>query len=113
MLTIKTTSTNFCVEISRKSFVDLLDSESFVTQNAAFRTGFGSLCRRLENIKGVSDVRYDNMSGPNVFLTVDHENNRPEMIRLVMDTIEQHLEWCADLAKDPRVIERRAFQPAC
>lgn len=109
-LAFVTTQRSYSIEIGTGRALDLLDSESYVTNQAAFEPGAQTLCEKLESIPGVRDVEYDGHFGPHVFLTIEDEHDSNAAKAQIAEVIEGHLKWCAQLTKDPRVAAGRASQ---
>ncbi len=101
------TCTSYAIPVDDDRFLDLLDSESHVTDNAAFGKDAQTLGAKLDAIDGVSAVEYDGHFGANVFLTIDAENDGAKIKQQINETIELHLNWCATLTKAGHAIARR------
>ena len=99
-LSFEVTCRSYSIEIARKAFLDLMDSESHVTDNAAYKPGAQTLCDKLGKLPGVSDVEYNGHCGASVFMTIAGEDDNDALKASITQTIETHLAWCAKLKKD-------------
>ncbi len=93
------TQRSYSVKIKQDRFIDLLDSESHVTNHAAYESGYFTLCDKLSILPGVDGVEYSGHFGSYVFLTICDENDTPDLKTKIADTITEHLEWCKSLQK--------------
>lgn len=101
------TRSSFAIEIDRDKFLDLLDSESHVTGNAAYKVGRETLCQKLEQIDGVSGVEYSGHFGAAVYLTIESVSDTPDGREAIRSIIKSHLDWCRGLEKVAHVVEAR------
>jgi hypothetical protein len=101
------TRTSYAVAIEEAAFLDLIDSESYVTGNAAFDVGNETLSTKLETLPGISGVDYSGHYGAFVYLTIDADVDKPKLHERASKLIDRHLAWCAKLTKAPHIVERR------
>lgn len=101
-------SSRFSIAIDNDKFLDLLDSESYVTSNAAYQGDNETLCQKLGRLSGVFDVDYNGHFGAAVHLTIDTDSDKPELRDEIRATIRDHLDWCGSLEKASWVVEQRA-----
>ena len=98
----------YVVEIDNNRFLDLLDSESYVTGNAALSSSNKTLDDKLREQFGIEDVDYDGHFGAAITMTIQDEDDSPELREKIAQVIADHLSWCALLPKRADVIARRA-----
>lgn len=101
------TRTSYAIEIDNDKFLDLLDSESHVTENAAFDFGKQTLCQRLDEETAAEDIEYNGHFGAAVYVTLEVEDDTEENHATILAIIEEHLEWCATLEKRASTVARR------
>lgn len=106
-LAFEATSTSFAIVIDRDAFLDLLDSESHVTENAAYRSGNCTLCEKLQRTVA-RDVEYSGHFDSYVYLAIRVEDDTSANRATILQIIQDHLAWCASLPKRPEVVTRRA-----
>jgi len=102
------TTRSYAIAIEDDPFLDLLDSESYVTENAAFKEGQETLSSKLDALPGVSKTDYNGHFRAYVYLTIDDDEDKPALKTKIARIIEKHLAWCAKLPKAQHVIDRRA-----
>lgn len=107
MLNFEVTRRSYAIEIEEERFLDLLDSESYVTDNAALKSGSQTLCEKLGQLDGVDDVNYDGHFGSYIYLMIDDEDDTDDLKKKINDVIEEHLKWCSSLKKAWHVLKRR------
>lgn len=107
-MTFEITRRSFALEIPKAAFLDLEDSESYVSNNAAFKTGAQTLCSKLDALPGISNIEYNGHFGAFVYLSIDDEDDTPELRAQITQIITDHLAWCATLPKAAHVVARRA-----
>lgn len=91
------TRTSYAIEIDQDKFLALLDSESYVTDSAAYReAGAQSLFAKLIKTPA-EDVEYNGHFGCNVYLSLDVENDTDEVRAQIIGVINNHLDWCLTL----------------
>ena len=104
--------TSYSIEIEDKAFLDLLDSESYVTDHAAFAPDMKPLSERLHHIPGVRNVEYNGHFGAAIFFDIEAEYDHAETKAMIAHVVNTHLEWCASLEKREDVVKRRAAEQA-
>jgi hypothetical protein len=97
-LVFEPTRVSFSLEISDKQMIDLMNSESHVTDNAAYKEGNSTLCDKLKETNAHT-VEYDGHFGAAIYLTLDVEDDTPDERTKIASIIEKHLKWCAKLKK--------------
>jgi len=97
----------YAIDIDEDRFLDLLDSESHVSDHAAFQAGQKTLCDKLKPLPGVWDVDYNGHSGAAIYMTIDDDVDSQDLRDRIAATIEEHLDWCSGLDKQEHVVERR------
>ena len=107
-LAFEATATSYAIAIDGDRFLDLLDSESYVSENAAFKDGAETLCEKLKKLPGVRDVEYSGHFGSAVYLSLPVGDDLPAVRKRILAVIERHLKWCAKLPKRLEVRQRRA-----
>ncbi|BCH33165.1 hypothetical protein MesoLjLc_50950 [Mesorhizobium sp. L-8-10] len=106
-LAFEVTCRSYAIEIDRDKFLDLMDSESYATDSAAFKQGERTLAEKLDDISGVSDIEYNGHFGAAVYLSISADEDNYALRLQISETIEAHLQWCAKLPKVDHVVERR------
>lgn len=96
-----------CAHIDQDSFLALLDSESYATDNAAYKDGNKTLHQQLEARTKATEVDYGGHSGSYVYFTLDVDVNTAETLAEIEAVIEEHLQWCKTLELVDHVKERR------
>jgi hypothetical protein len=96
------TNRAYSIEIAETAFIDLLDSESYVTGSAALSPGMTTLGDKLDRLPGVTDTEYDGHFGAAIYVRIDAEDDGPELHRLIETIITDHLAWCKGLKKKRR-----------
>lgn len=107
-LTIIPQTIRCCVEIDEARFLDLLDSESYVTGHAAYGPGKETLRDMLLDFAALSDIAYDGHFGAAIYFTIDADVDQRLLAAEIEPIIKDHLDWCASLPKASHIIERRA-----
>jgi hypothetical protein len=108
MLTFEKTITSYCIAIEDDQLMLALeDSESYVTDNAAFADGNMTLCQKLDELDGVQDIDYNGHFGNHVFLSIEVDHDNAKTKRKISKVIEEHLAWCQTLEIVDHVKERR------
>ena len=102
------TTRSYSIQIEDDPFLDLLDSESYVSGNAAFDKGQATLNEKLEKLPGVTKVDYNGHFGGAVYLTIDCDEDTTSLKKQIARIIERHLAWCATLPKAEHVVVQRA-----
>ena len=92
--TFEVTRRSYAIRIDEDDFIDLLNSESYVTDHAAFKDGNETLTGKLDRLPGVSKVEYDGHYGAAVYLWIDAGKDVPELQATISKTIDRHLAWC-------------------
>lgn len=92
-------SVSYAVDVPVDAFSCLMDSESYVTGNAAFQTGNLSLSDKLDRLVGVSECDYSGHYGAHIFFNVDSEFDGEEKHKEISGVILEHLLWCATVPK--------------
>jgi hypothetical protein len=98
-LVFEPTRVAFALEISDKQMIDLMDSESHVTNDAAFKEGNSTLCEKLDRETSAHAIEYNGHFGAAVYLTLDVDADTPDERKKIASIIEKHLKWCAKLKK--------------
>ena len=106
-LKFEITGRKYAIDIEESKFMDLLDSESYVTNGGAFQPGCQTLCEKLNPMPGVWGVDYNGHFGAAVYMTIDADEDTNERKTEIAAIIQKHLEWCAGLHKQEHVVERR------
>lgn len=106
-LSFEATATCFSIEIAEDAFLDLLDSESHVTENAAYAQGQQTLGEKLDRTVA-RDVEYDGHFGAAVYLKIEAADDTPANREAISQAIREHLTWCATLNKRSDVVARRS-----
>lgn len=88
-------------------FQALLDSESYVTGGAAFKNGNAPLSECLNKETMASRTDYNGHFGPHIVFDLDVEDDTPEQKALILEIIEEHLDWCMTLPVREDVKEQR------
>jgi hypothetical protein len=99
--------TRYSIEIAHDDFVALEDSESYVTDNAAFKPGQQTLSEKLNALPDVSDVDYNGHFGAAVYLTMAVDVDTDFVFLSIKRIITAHLKWCKSLPIAPHVAKRR------
>lgn len=107
MLKFEATQTSYAIEIDEHRFLDLLDSESYVTENAAYNNGNETLFKKLNDLPGIFDIDYNGHFGSAVYLKIDIDDDTDELKAQISNIIEKHLKWCSKLKKRDNVVKRR------
>lgn len=97
MFNFEVTRRSYSVEINQDDFLNLLDSESHVTNDAAFQSGNSTLSEKLEKISGVSAVDYSGHYGSAIYFDIDADDDTDELKSIISETITNHLLWCKEL----------------
>lgn len=106
------TKRSYAIAIEDEAFLNLLDSESYVSDNAAFKDGKDTLCAKLNALPGVSKVDYNGHFGAYVYIDIDDDEDKQKLKTQIARAIEKHLAWCAKLPKAQHVIDARAARKA-
>lgn len=106
------TKRSYAIAIEDNAFLDLLDSESYVSGNAAFKEGKQTLSQKLDALPGVYNVDYNGHFRAFVYLDIEDGEDKPRLKTQIARIIEKHLAWCAKLPKAQHVIDRRAAHDA-
>lgn len=101
-------TSRYAIEIEANSFLALLDSESYVTDSAAFKAGNQMLSEKLEKQTAAMRVEYNGHFGNYVYLDLNEEDNNEATHALITGIIEEHLTWCGSLPIQEHVKKRRA-----
>ena len=107
-LKFEVTQRSYSIEIDDESFLDLIDSESYVTENAAYQKGVETLSQKLNKLPGVWDADYNGHFGAAIYLKIDVDDDTEALQIQIGEIIEKHLKWCAGLPKRKDVLQRRA-----
>lgn len=91
--------TSYSIEIEQNLFLNLLDSESYVTDHATYKDDNKTLCEKLGQITGVNDIEYNGHFGNFIYLTIDKDVDNKKTKDQISKIIEDHLEWCKNLEK--------------
>lgn len=102
-----TISRTLSYEVSDERFLALLDSESYVTCNAAYKSGNQTLVERLGEETVVGTVNYDGHFGAQIIIEIDEDDFTPQNLATIEIVINDHLDWCQKLELVPHVRERR------
>ena len=109
---LEITRRSYAITIEDGPFLDLLDSESYVSDNAAFKVGKQTLSDKLDELPGVSGTDYNGHFGAAVYLTIDADEDKPKLHERISRIIDRHLHWCAKLPKAGHVVEKRQKRKA-
>lgn len=101
------TQTSYAVYIDKDDFLSLMDSESYVTEDAAYKPGNKSLHEKLNEFPGVNNVEYDGHFGNYIFLSIDADEDDTCLHEDIYETIMAHIEWCKTLDVVDWVKEKR------
>lgn len=101
-LKFEITVRSYTIAIERDQMLDLMDSESHVTDDAAYKPGAQTLCDKLGKLPGVADVEYNGHLGAAIYFSISDEDDNDALKATIASTIETHLKWCKKLKKDPR-----------
>jgi hypothetical protein len=96
------TSTSYAIEIGDEDFSALLDSESYVTDNAAYKAGAATLGEKLDRQTPARNVDYNGHFGAHVFLSLDADDDTEATRLAIKVLILDHLRWCRTLKKKVR-----------
>lgn len=97
------------VEIDSDRFLDLLDSESYVTDNAAYEPGVQTLDEKLHGVADVADIDYNGHFGAMIYFTINADADQTAVAAEIEPIINSHLDWCAGLTKVAHIVERRSL----
>lgn len=100
------TSTSYSVPVPDAAFLALLDSESYATDNAAYKEGGQTLYDRLKPTVAMG-VDYNGHFGAQIILELDFDDDTPENREEIVAIINEHLTWCMTLPLRPDVAKRR------
>jgi hypothetical protein len=85
------TQTSYCIEVDFDAFSKLIRSESF---HAGFVKTHEQLDVKLGELSGnLSSIDYNGHFGPNIFLTIDKENDNVLSRKKISKLINNHLAW--------------------
>lgn len=97
-LVFEPTRVSFLLEITDEQMTALMNSESYVTDNAAYKEGNSTLCDKLK-ATNAHTVEYDGHFGAAIYLTLNVDDDTPAERKNIASIIEKHLKWCAKLKK--------------
>lgn len=106
-LNFEITARKYAIEIPKDQFLSLLDSESHATKGAAFQKGEKTLSEKLDELPGVNDTDYDGHFGACIYLTIDADDDTPDLHQQITMVIAKHLAWCSKLKIRKDVADRR------
>lgn len=89
--------TSYIIEVDPDDFIALLDSESYATDEAAYKSGNQPLSDKLDRLIGVNRVDYSGHYCNYINLDIDVEDDDPGMHQQICHIIEEHLKWCRSL----------------
>lgn len=93
------TSRTFSIKIDEESFGNLLDSESYVTDCAAYAKDQKTLDEKLDQLPGITDVEYDGHFGNAIYFSIPVSDDTPTLRKEIVKVIKEHLQWCTTLPK--------------
>ena len=108
MLKFEATQKSYAIEIDDDAFTALEDSESYVTNHAAFEKGNETLCDKLKPLPGVWDVEYNGHFGACIYMKIDLDEDSAKLRNKISKIIEKHLKWCQTIEVVEHVKKRRA-----
>lgn len=103
-----TTSRTLSYEIEDDArFLALLDSESYPTENAAYKPGNQTLYDRLKNETVAFSSDYNGHAGAQIIIEIDEDDFNEDNLAAIEEVINDHLDWCQTLEVVEHVQKRR------
>lgn len=106
------TASTFSILVEEDVFIALLDSESYATDNAAYKEGAFVLSDLLTKRTPAFNVDYNGHYGPQIVLSLFEEDDCPENREEIVALINAHLAWCLLQPLVPHVAKRRKEEAA-